>query len=114
MHEDTKDTSKSDEISKRDYTETKMDPIDNKSSDLKSRKNGKSNKLRFIYSFQIRTTTEGYNSGRQYIIQANSDAECQALVVQIRRLAKMSREKFLAKSRFLKAQARTFKKNGSM
>ena len=102
MHEDAKDTSRSDEISKRYSATSLSDQVDKKMSD---RKNAKSNKLRFSHSFQLRTIAEGYNSGRQYIIQANSFDERQALVVQIRKLAKVSRELYLAKSKFLKAQA---------
>ena len=96
-----------DDVAKDDTTETRVNAIDGKTSDSKPKKSAKSNKLKFINSFQIRTTTEGYNSGRQYIIQANSDPESRSLVKQIRRLAKVSRENFLAKSQFLKAQART-------
>ena len=102
MHEDAKDTSRSDEMSKRYSATSLTDQVDKKMSD---RKNAKSNKLRFSHSFQLRTIAEGYNSGRQYIIQANSFDERQALVVQIRKLAKVSRELYLAKSKFLKAQA---------
>ena len=105
MHDDSSDFSKAEDISKKDIVETKMDVSDGKIPDAKPRKSGKSNKLKFNNSFQLRTITEGYNSGRQYIIQANSDAESQALVLQIRKMARVSREKFLAKSKFLKAQA---------
>ena len=90
------------------------DSTDGKPSEMREKKNAKSNTLMFSHSFQLRTSAEGYNSGRQYVIQTHSDPECQALVEQIAQLAKVSTEKYLAKSRFLKAQVgllRTFASN---
>ena len=108
MHNDFKESLMNmDDVANNDAAETRVNAIDGKPSDSKPKKNAKSNKLKFINSFQIRTITEGYNSGRQYIIQANSDLESRSLVKQIRKLAKISRDNFLAKSQFLKAQART-------
>ena len=100
--------SKGEDATKKDAKRDSLDPsahhVDGK-PDSKEKKVGKTNKIKFHHSFQLRTSQEGYNSGRQYIIQANSDQECQELVEQIRQLAKVATEIFLAKSRFLKAQA---------
>ena len=105
MRSDNREVSKS-SPQKKD-TAPSLPDVDGdiKFSDTKAKKNGKSNKLKFLHSFQIRTITEGYNSGRQYIMQADSDEQRVAMMALIRKLAKVSREKFLAKSRFLKAQA---------
>jgi len=90
---------------RRESVESKLETIDGNASDVKEKKSGKSNKILFNHAFQLRTSPEGYNSGRQYIIQAHSDAECHSLVELIIGSAKVATEKFLAKSRFLKAQA---------
>ena len=105
MHDDSKDSATNvDETPKNHSADTRDGSFKDKLSDAKSKKTGNTNKLKFSFSFQLRTTLEGYNSGRQYIIQAGSDEESQALVTNIRRLAKVSRENYLAKSKFLKAQ----------
>ena len=96
--------SKSDSSSKKDIAESRVE-ANGKPPDIKEKKNGKSNMLKFSHSFQLRTPPDGYNTGRQYIIQAHSDPECLELAEQIRQLAKVSTETYLAKSRFLKAQA---------
>ena len=93
-------TFKGEDFSKKDHA----DPSAHH-ADPKEKKTGKTNQIKFHHSFQLRTLPEGYNSGRQYIIQSNSEVECQELVEKIRQLAKVSTELYLAKSRFLKAQA---------
>ena len=105
MHDISEDGSKLDDF-KNNPVDIKPDPADIKPPDAKEKKNGKTNKMMFTFSFQLRTSTEGYNSGRQYIIQAHSDLERQKLVAQIKQLSKVSTDKFLAKSQFMKAQAR--------
>ena len=105
MHDDSKDSASNvDDAPRKNTADTRDGLFNDKLSDAKSKKTGNTNKLKFSFSFQLRTTLEGYNSGRQYIIQAGSDEESQALVTNIRRLAKVSRENYLAKSKFLKAQ----------
>ena len=94
--------SKSEDISKREI----VDPSAHH-GDGKEKKTGKTNLIKFHHSFQLRTSPDGYNSGRQYIIQAHSEEQCQSLVEQVRRLSKIATEIYLAKSRFLKAQVRT-------
>ena len=109
MHDDSKDsTTNVDETPRNHTADTRDGSFKDKLSDAKSKKTGNTNKLKFSFSFQLRTTLEGYNSGRQYIIQAGSDEESQALVTKIRRLAKVSTENYLAKSKFLKAQVLLF------
>ena len=73
--------------------------------DSQEKKSGDSNKVKFRNALQIHTKDDGYNSGRQYIIQARSEEERKRLVEQLSRLSKVARDKFLAKSLFTKAQA---------
>jgi hypothetical protein len=40
------------------------------------KKSGDSNKVKFQHALQLHTKTDGYNSGRQYIIKARNDADC--------------------------------------
>jgi hypothetical protein len=70
----------------------------------KTKKCGDSNKVKFRNSIQIRTCLDGYNSGRKYYFQTDSDEKCSTLVDDLNRLSKIALEKFLAKSRFIKAQ----------
>ncbi len=68
------------------------------------KKSGDSNKVLFRNAIQIHTKPEGYNSGRQYVIKARDEAECQKIVQELNRLSKIATDKFLAKSNFDKAQ----------
>jgi hypothetical protein len=69
------------------------------------KKSGDSNKVKFQRALQLQTKPDGYNSGRQYIIQAHTDAECQQIFNDLTKLSKFALDKFLAKTRFEKAQA---------
>jgi hypothetical protein len=78
------------------------DPLKKASGEKKS---GDSNKVMFRNALQIHTKPDGYNSGRQYVIQARSEEERQTMVEELSRLSKIATDKFLAKSQFTKAQA---------
>mmetsp|Transcript_52361 Transcript_52361/g.109235 ORF Transcript_52361/g.109235 Transcript_52361/m.109235 type:complete len:514 (-) Transcript_52361:54-1595(-) len=87
--------------------------IDEEESDSKSvkvnrtqKKSGDSNKVKFRHAVQLCTKTEGdgYNSGRQYIIQARNEQEHKKIIKDLTRLSKLATDKFLAKSQFEKAQ----------
>ena len=78
------------------------DPVSAPSSGKKS---GDSNKVMFRNALQIHTKPDGYNSGRQYVIQARNEDERQKIVQDLTRLSKIATDKFLAKSQFDKAQA---------
>ena len=68
------------------------------------KKSGDSNKVKFQRALQLQTKPDGYNSGRQYIIQAHTDEECQQIYNELTKLSKIALDKYLAKSRFEKAQ----------
>jgi hypothetical protein len=70
----------------------------------KDRKCGDSNKVKFRNSVQIRTVPVGFNSGRKYYLQAKSSEDCQKLCEDLTRLSAEALERFLAKTRFQKAQ----------
>lgn len=76
-------------------------------SEVKEKKQGDTNKVKFRHAFQLHTQPEGYNSGRQYIIQARTEEERQKLVTDLTKFAKIANEKFLAKSQFRKIQVRS-------
>ena len=69
------------------------------------KKSGDSNKVMFRNALQIHTKPDGYNSGRQYVIQARSEEERQKIVQDLTKLSKVATDKFLAKTHFDKAQA---------
>ncbi len=69
------------------------------------KKSGDSNKVMFHNALQIYTSPDGYNSGRQYVIKARDEAEHEKIVQELRRLSKIARDKFLAKTKFDMAQA---------
>ena len=73
--------------------------------DTKEKKQGDTNKVKFRHAFQLRTKLEGYNSGRQYIVQARTEEERQKIVADLTKLSKIAIDKFLAKSQFRKTQA---------
>ena len=77
-----------------------------KGAEAKAKKQGDTNKVKFRHAFQLRTQSEGYNSGRQYIIQARTEEERHKIVADLSRLAKIANDKHLAKSQFRKTQAR--------
>ena len=91
---------------KRESNKVGADPEQLKNKHAGDKKTGDSNKVKFQHALQLHTKPDGYNSGRQYIIQAHTDAECQKLLSDLTRLSKIALDKFLAKSRFEKAQAR--------
>jgi hypothetical protein len=96
------DHSASGKIKKNSSKTFDDDPLKKPTSEKKS---GDSNKVLFRNALQILTKADGYNSGRQYVVQARDEAECQAIVQELNRLSKIATDKFLAKSQFDKAQA---------
>jgi hypothetical protein len=109
MKDDESDGHGGAEKSRVDPTKSFIDQsehTDSKGGDLKDKKQGDSNKVKFRHAFQLRTQQEGYNSGRQYIIQARTEEERQKIVADLTKLSKIANDKFLAKSQFRKTQAR--------
>ena len=82
----------------------KMLSEEEKLSEAHEKKPGDSNKVKFRNALQIHTKSDGYNSGRQYIIQARSSEESRSIADQLGKLSRAATEIFLAKSRFTKAQ----------
>jgi predicted metal-dependent peptidase len=70
-----------------------------------NKKPGDSNKVKFKNALQLHTKSDGYNSGRQYIVQAGNDEELRQMVQEITKLSKAASDKFLAKSQLDKMQA---------
>ncbi len=103
MKDDETDGHSTDRMSKGDTSKSSSDVTDHPEKD---KKQGDSNKVKFRHSFQMRTMPEGYNSGRQYIIQARSDEERQKIVADLTKLSKIAIDKHLAKSQFRKTQVR--------
>ena len=54
--------------------------------------------------FQIETSPQGYNSGRAYLVEANSAQNFRILVEDLTKLSTVAREEAEAKSRFKKIQ----------
>ncbi len=74
----------------------KSHSIDEDESDSKSvkasktqKKSGDSNKVKFRHAVQLCTKTDGdgYNSGRQYIIQARNEQEHKTIIKDLTRFA---------------------------
>lgn len=64
--------------------------------------------------FYIQTIPDGYNSGRQYKIRANSSQNLKAIIQTLSTLSRAASEKAAAKSKFRKTQdkvARLFNNN---
>jgi hypothetical protein len=73
----------------------KSQDIDEEELDIKSvkvnrtqKKSGDSNKVKFRHALQLCTKTDGdgYNSGRQYIIQARNEPELKKIIKDLTRL----------------------------
>ncbi len=105
MKDDESEGHTSERMSKGDTSKSAMDFSEHHGPE-KDKKQGDSNKVKFRHSFQLRTKPEGYNSGRQYIIQARSEEERQKIVKDLTKLSKIAIDKFLAKSQFRKTQVR--------
>jgi hypothetical protein len=78
--------------------------VDKNDEPVVEKKCGDTNKVKFLNSLQIHTTENGYNSGRQYIVQAKSSTQIHTLAEELKKLSKLATERHLAKSRFVKAQ----------
>jgi hypothetical protein len=63
----------------------------------------------FTHAFQIRTKRDGYNAGRKYFVQANSDQELAQLVAEISRVAKVAAEREAARSKWERMQKKVQK-----
>jgi hypothetical protein len=103
--------SQSDENSNTERPKKENNRINTDSEKLEKKyagdkKCGDSNKVKFQHALQLQTKPDGYNSGRQYIIQAHSDDECQNILQELTKLSKIALDNFLSKSRFEKVQAR--------
>jgi hypothetical protein len=60
--------------------------------------------VNFTHAFQIRTKKDGFNAGRKYFIQANSDEELTQLVDEISKVAIIAAEREAARSKWEKIQ----------
>jgi hypothetical protein len=109
MKDDDSDASGVNEKSKAEIAKSQADHSEHpeKGGEVKDKKQGDSNKVKFRHAFQLRTQAEGYNSGRQYIIQARTEEERLKIVSDLTKLSKIANDKFLAKSQFRKTQAST-------
>ena len=58
------------------------------------------------YAFQIRTKKDGYNAGRKYYLQANSDQELADVLSELRSLTKSAVERAEANSKWTQMQER--------
>ena len=103
MKDDEADGHSTDRMSKGETSKSGIDATDHPEKD---KKQGDTNKVKFRHSFQLRTQPEGYNSGRQYIVQARSEEERQKIVADLAKFSKMAIDKHLAKSQFRKTQVR--------
>jgi hypothetical protein len=63
----------------------------------------------FTHAFQIRTKRDGYNAGRKYFVQANSDQELAQLVAEISRVAKVAAEREAERSKWERMQKKVQK-----
>jgi hypothetical protein len=114
MKDDDSETNGNSEKSKAEVSKSSADHSEHpelKGGEIKDKKQGDTNKVKFRHAFQLRTQSEGYNSGRQYIIQARTEEERQKIVSDIIKLSKIANDKFLAKSQFRKTQARASRTN---
>jgi hypothetical protein len=69
-------------------------------------KSSDSIKTKLCHSFLIRTSVDGYNSGRTYHLQASSAAQCAALADKLAAASAAAKKAKEAKTRFEKSQAR--------
>ena len=102
MKDDETEGHSTERMGKGENSKSGMDVTDHPEKD---KKQGDTNKVKFRHSFQLRTKSDGYNSGRQYIIQARSDEERQKIATDLIKLSKIAIDKHLAKSQFRKTQA---------
>jgi hypothetical protein len=56
------------------------------------------------FSFQIRTLTDGFNSGRTYYLHSNSAKECEEIVRNLRNLVDLARKRAENDSKFRESQ----------
>jgi hypothetical protein len=69
-------------------------------------KNNFESAVDFTNAFQIRTKKDGFNAGRKYFIQANSEEELTQLVAEITHVAKVAVEREAARSKWERMQTR--------
>ena len=62
--------------------------------------------LDFTYAFQIRTKKDGFNAGRKYFIQTDSDEVMDELIAEISQIAKAISKRLATKSKWSKVQKR--------
>ncbi len=60
----------------------------------------------FTNAFQIRTRKGGYNAGRKYLLRAESEAEVDSIITDLKRVTKLAAKKAAARSYFSKIQKR--------
>jgi hypothetical protein len=67
---------------------------------------GDPNQVKFRNSFQIKTSVDGYNSGRTYYIKASSEEQCSEILKKLAESARAARQLKEAKTRFRASQQR--------
>ena len=78
-------------------------------SDRNSTKISDSNRTKFRNAVQINTILDGYNSGRAYYLQTNSEHECCELAATLLRMAKAAKKRAEDKTRFQILQGKVLK-----
>ncbi len=63
----------------------------------------------FTHAFQIRTDKNGQNSGRKYVIRADSDQQADLIVSELNNLSRIAAEQAAARSRWGRVQSRVRK-----
>jgi hypothetical protein len=69
-------------------------------------KSADSSQTRFQHALQLKTISDGFNSGRTYNLQAASDEQCRVVCESLTRLARRAREDAATISSIRRAQAR--------
>ena len=80
--------------------------LEKKNANRCSNMSGDPNQVKFRNSFQIRTSVDGYNSGRTYYIKATSEEQCAEILTKLAASARASRQIKEAKTRFRASQER--------
>ncbi len=80
--------------------------LEKKNANRCSNMSGDPNQVKFRNSFQIRTSVDGYNSGRTYYIKATSEEQCAEILSKLAASARASRQIKEAKTRFRASQER--------
>jgi hypothetical protein len=81
----------------------------NMNSDRQSTKVSDSNRTKFRNAVLINTIMDGYNSGRAYYLQAETEEVCRELAKTLAVMSKDAKKRAEAKTRFQKMQGKVLK-----